>query len=105
MEMKTSMSFRDRVYAEAAKIPKGKVATYGQIARLAGSPRAARAVGQLMAKNKDTKRVPCHRVVGSGGALTGYAFNGVSEKRKKLIDEGVSFSGTRVNMQESRWLP
>lgn len=96
-------SFRERVYAAAAKIPEGKVATYGQIARLAGSPRAARAVGQLMAKNKDTKGVPCHRVVGSAGALTGYAFNGVGEKRKKLIDEGVSFAGTRVNLATSLW--
>lgn len=95
--------FSTRVCALVAKIPKGKVATYGQIARLAGSPRAARAVGQLMARNKDTKRVPCHRVVGGTGALTGYAFDGVSMKRKKLLDEGVSFKGARVNLLASRW--
>ena len=96
-------SFAEKVYATTAKIPKGKVATYGQIARLAGSARAARAVGQLMAKNKDTKQVPCHRVVGSTGALTGYAFHGTPMKRKKLIDEGVSFAGNRVNLKTSLW--
>ena len=95
--------FAEKVRAVVAKIPKGKVATYGQIARLAGRPRAARAVGQLMAKNKDTNKCPCHRVVGAGGALVGYAFDGVSMKRKKLIDEGVSFSGARVNLKTSLW--
>ena len=96
-------SFSKRVYAIVSTIPFGKVATYGQIARLAGSLRAGRAVGQLMAKNKDTRGVPCHRVVGSRGALTGYAFHGVSEKRKKLIDEGVSFSGMSINLDVSGW--
>ena len=95
--------FSARVYALVEKIPRGRVATYGQIAQLAGSPRAARGVGQLMARNKDTKRVPCHRVVGGTGALTGYAFNGISMKRKKLLDEGVSFRGARVDLFASRW--
>ncbi|MBI3572065.1 MGMT family protein [Candidatus Kaiserbacteria bacterium] len=102
-------SFKEKVYAVVAKVPKGKVASYGQIARLAGAPRAGRAVGQLMEKNADTKRIPCHRVVGSTGALVGYAFHGVSEKRRKLIDEGVSFlpaqagRGIRVNLKISGW--
>ncbi|MHB0865490.1 MAG: MGMT family protein [Minisyncoccota bacterium] len=96
-------AFGAKVYAATAQIPKGKVATYGQIARLAGSARAARAVGQLMARNKNTKIVPCHRVVGATGALTGYAFSGVSMKRKKLIDEGVSFKGLRVDLAKSLW--
>lgn len=96
-------TFSERVYQMAAKIPKGKVATYGQIARLAGAPRAARAVGQLMARNKSPLAVPCHRVVASDGGLTGYAFSGISAKRAKLIDEGVSFRGTRVNLAVSLW--
>lgn len=96
-------TFSERVYAATAKIPEGKVATYGQIARLAGRPRAARAVGQLMARNKNPKKVPCHRVVASAGALTGYAFHGISAKRAKLIDEGVSFRGMRVNLASSLW--
>ncbi len=95
--------FSVRVYAAVAKIPKGKVATYGQIARLAGSPRAARGVGQLMARNKDTKKVPCHRVVGATGALVGYAFNGTRMKRAKLLDEGVPFKGARVDLTNALW--
>lgn len=96
-------SFGKKVYATVGKIPKGKVATYGQIARLSGKPKAARAVGYFMRTNKDTKAVPCHRVVGAGGALVGYAFDGVSMKRKKLIDEGVSFKGAKVNLEVSGW--
>ena len=96
-------SFSTKVYSVVAKIPKGRVATYGQIARLAGSARAARAVGQLMAHNKNPKNVPCHRVVGSTGALTGYAFDGISAKQKKLMAEGVSFRGTQVDLSTSLW--
>ncbi len=95
--------FSVQVYALVAKIPKGRVATYGQIARLAGLPRAARGVGQLMARNKDTKKVPCHRVVGATGALVGYAFNGTPFKRKKLRAEGVPFKGARVDLANALW--
>jgi len=95
--------FAKKVYATAAKIPRGKVATYGQIARLAGRPRAARAVGGYMAKNKDTKSCPCHRVVGANGALVGYAYGGLAIKRKKLLDEGVSFKGAKVDLKKSLW--
>lgn len=96
-------SFSTKVYSVVAKIPKGKVATYSTIARLAGSARAARAVGQLMARNKDPKNIPCHRVVGSTGALTGYAFDGIPAKRKKLITEGVTFKRSRVDLSTSLW--
>ncbi len=95
--------FAHSVYAEAAKIPKGKVATYGQVARLAGRPRAARAVGTFMAKNTSPKDCPCHRVVGSTGALVGYAFGGLAIKRAKLLAEGVSFKGARVDLAKSGW--
>lgn len=95
--------FGAKIYRIAAEIPKGKVATYGQLARLAGSARAARAVGQLMSRNVDTDKVPCHRIVSSTGALTGYAFGDVSTKRAKLISEGVSFKGSRINLADSLW--
>ena len=55
------------------RIPRGKVATYGQIAELLGAPRAARIVGWAMHGNPHGSRVPCHRVVGSTGSLTGFA--------------------------------
>lgn len=97
-------SFTDRVRAIVAGIPVGKVATYGQVAALAGNPGAARAVGGVMRTNKDTRAVPCHRVVGSDGSLTGYAYgNGISTKRQRLIDEGVSFKGGRIDLKQSQW--
>jgi O-6-methylguanine DNA methyltransferase len=97
-------SFSNTVRAVVASIPKGKVATYGQVASLAGKPRAARAVGTVMRTNKDTKAVPCHRVVGSTGKLTGYAYgNGVSSKKQLLEMEGVRFRGDSVDLRESGW--
>lgn len=97
-------SFSTTVRAVVASIPKGKVATYGQVAKLAGSPGAARAVGSIMRTNKDTKAVPCHRVVGSTGALTGYAYgSGLSTKRKMLSSEGVAFRGEKVDLTISGW--
>ena len=99
--MKTS--FSQKVYEITSKIPTGKVATYGQLAKLAGSPRAARAVGMCMRNNTDINLVPCHRVVAADGALTGYAFGGVHEKRKLLVAEGVSFNKEKVDLKVSQW--
>jgi len=98
------MSFCDHVYDIVAKIPRGKVATYGQIARLAGNPKAARAVGMCMKKNPFAPRVPCHRVVGSDGKLVGFsAGNGLVTKRKMLLDEGVQFKQDKVDLSQSQW--
>src|SRR5690349_18237275 len=99
-------AFTNTVQAVVASIPKGKVATYGQIAALAGNPKASRAVGMIMSKNKDTETVPCHRVVGSTGKLTGYAYgNGTTTKKEILAKEGVRFSGNTVDLKQSQWLP
>ena len=98
------MDFRQQVYILTKQIPKGKVATYGQIAGLAGSPKAARAVGMAMKMNPNAPKVPCHRVVASDGKLTGYSGEGgVEQKRKMLIDEGVVFKGDRVDLKVSKW--
>lgn len=85
-------SFRGRVYAVVAKIPTGKVLTYGEVAKWAGNARAARAVGTAMRENPDPKRVPCHRVVRANGTVGDYAFGGARAKVKKLKSEGVAFS-------------
>ena len=69
-------------YDVVRRIPAGSVSTYGQVARLAGMPRSARLVGYAMASCQDPT-VPCHRVVGSGGSLTGYA--GGVEKKMRLL--------------------
>ena len=95
--------FKEKVYALAKQIPKGKVVTYGQLARLAGSPKAARAVGMCMKTNPNAPIVPCHRVVASDGKLTGYSAGGVSVKKAMLEKEGVSFIGDKVNLAISQW--
>jgi O-6-methylguanine DNA methyltransferase len=98
------MSFRDRVYEMTRKIPKGKVATYGQIARLAGNPKAVRAVGMCMKKNPFAPRVPCHRVVGSDGRLVGYSSGkGVSTKKSMLRKEGVRFIKDKIDLTKYQY--
>ena len=80
------MEFRDRVLKVVASIPKGKTLSYKQVAQLAGSPRAYRAVGNIMNKN-DNPNVPCHRVIKSDGTVGGYA-HGTNRKKEILIKEG-----------------
>ncbi len=87
-------SFTARVLTVVRRIPVGRVATYGDVARLAGRPRAARAVGNIM-RTCGRRDVPCHRVIAAGGRLGGY---GGSEalKRALLTAEGVVVSGKKV---------
>jgi O-6-methylguanine DNA methyltransferase len=86
--------FVDRVLTVVRRIPVGRVATYGDVAALAGRPRAARAVGNIM-RGCTRPDVPCHRVIAAGGRLGGYGGNEVL-KRSLLIAEGVPVSGSRV---------
>jgi len=87
--------FSDCVYSIVSHIPKGRVMSYKQVAIAAGSPKAFRAVGNLMNKNKDTARIPCHRVVKSDGTLGGYA-RGAKKKLKMLEKEGVPVRNNRI---------
>lgn len=80
--MSTPRAFRERVLAVVRSIPRGKVMTYQEVARRAGSPRAFRAVGTIMKYNADTS-VPCHRVVRSDGTLGGY--NGLRGEKERLL--------------------
>jgi O-6-methylguanine DNA methyltransferase len=80
-------NFQKKILDIVRKIPKGKVLTYKKVARLAGSPRAWRAVGNILNKNKDPK-IPCHRVIRSDGKLGGYN-KGKKKKRYLLKKEGV----------------
>lgn len=103
MDMKTittgrlepAKTFSERVYALCSRVPAGKVTTYGSIAKALGKPRAARAVGQALNRNPYAPAVPCHRVVGSDGSLTGFA-SGMPKKKRMLKAEGVEFAGDRV---------
>lgn len=83
-----SPPFAGRVYRELRKVPPGRTLTYGELARKAGSPGAARAVGRAMATNPLAPFVPCHRVIGSDGGLTGFsAPGGVTLKASLLAAE------------------
>jgi O-6-methylguanine DNA methyltransferase len=79
--------FAEKVRDIVKKIPKGKMMTYGTVARLAGSPGAARAVGTIMAANYDAA-VPCHRVIRSDGTIGEYNRGGPKAKRALLVKEG-----------------
>ena len=94
--------FVERVLTVVRRIPPGRVATYGDVAAMAGKPRAARAVGNIM---RDCRRrdVPCHRVIAAGGRLGGYG-GSESLKRALLVAEGVPVSGARVReLDRVRW--
>ena len=85
--------FHQKALRSCHQIPKGSVLTYGQLATMAGRPLAARAVGCAMAKNRWPLIIPCHRVVGSNGKLTGYSgLGGLDTKRKLLEMEGYSIA-------------
>lgn len=102
--MAARSEFSARVLNLVRRIPAGRVATYGDIARWAGHPGAARAVGNIMrtAKRPD---VPYHRVIAAGGRLGGYGGREVL-KRALLVAEGVTVTGMRVrSLSRFRWSP
>ena len=94
--------FRRRVLSAVRRIPPGRVATYGDIAELAGQPRAWRAVGNIMRDGAEPG-APCHRVIGAGGALGGYGGN-LQLKRELLRAEGIQVGMNRIrNFAAVRW--
>ncbi len=95
-----SAQWRVRVYAVVREIPRGRVASYGLVAMLAGRPGAARAVGNVMLECDDAS-VPCHRVVHADGALAPT----FARQRERLRVEGVRFRGARVDVRERLWTP
>ena len=98
--------FFERTYELVRQIPRGRVASYGQIAAMLGQPRKARFVGFAMhASPGQAAGVPCHRVVFKDGSLAaGYAFGGPSVQRQLLEEEGVVFlPDGRVDMSTCRW--
>lgn len=87
------MTVFERIYGVVCKVPKGKVATYGQIALLAGNPRWARVVGYALHSNPDPSVIPCHRIVNRDGRLApAFAFGGENAQRELLEAEGVTFT-------------
>lgn len=84
-QMREYPRFYQQVWTACARIPRGETRTYGWIARAIGRPRAARAVGQALGKNPFAPVVPCHRVVGINGRLTGYSGRGGIAAKKRLL--------------------
>ena len=96
------MNTFEKIYDVVKSIPKGKVATYGQVAAIAGNPRWARVVGYALHNNPDPSTIPCHRVVNSEGKVAEvFAFGGGEIQRKQLEAEGIVFEpdGT-VNLKK-----
>jgi methylated-DNA-[protein]-cysteine S-methyltransferase len=93
------MSFCQKVWALTARIPAGRVATYGQLAQALGS-KGYRAVGLAMNRNPYAPAVPCHRVVGSQGMLTGFA-GGLEKKQAMLLAERVPMHKGRVVLEQA----
>lgn len=98
-------NFYQRVYEIVAKIPKGKVATYGQIALMLGQPKSARIVGWAMKVTPEYLHLPCHRVVNRLGKLApNYVFGSSDIQRGLLVSEGITFNEDGfINMKEHLW--
>lgn len=94
----SGMNFNEKVWALTVRIKPGCVTTYGEIARKLGG-RAYRAVGNAMNRNPFAPQVPCHRVVGSDGGLTGFG-GGLPKKRAMLKREGVTLRAGRVALEQ-----
>ncbi len=92
-------AFERRVWRELLHVPPGQTVTYGELARRAGATGAARAVGGACGRNPIAVVIPCHRVVGANGALTGYG-GGIERKRWLLRHEGSEPPATRRPQQE-----
>ena len=90
-----------RIYDAVKTIPRGKVATYGQIAALAGNPRMSRAVGNALHKNPDPEGIPCYRVVNSKGELAeDFAFGGKDIQKNLLEADGIEVISGRVDLKK-----
>lgn len=101
------MNSFDMVYDKVRLIPKGSVATYGQIAALAGNPRWSRVVGYALHVNPEPGVIPCHRVVDRNGRLSpAFAFGGQNMQAELLREEGVEVRGDgTVDLNKYRWRP
>jgi len=100
-------AFMKKVYEIVSRIPKGKVATYGQIAALCGNPRAARVVGWAMRHAPEHLSLPCHRVVNQSGRLApDDVFGGQHIQREMLLQEGIPFRENGcIDIKKCLWIP
>ena len=96
-----SYSPTKRIYEAVKKIPRGRVATYGQVAALAGDKKMARAVGNALHKNPNPDEIPCYRVVNAKGELAGeFAFGGAGAQAKLLKADGIEVVNGMVDLKK-----
>jgi len=104
--MKPAQTFFHTVAARLKKIPRGKVATYGQIAALAGNPRAARQVAWVLHSASDKEKLPWQRVINSQGGISLPRYGGYELQRALLVKEGVKFDAAdRIDLVRFQWKP
>ncbi len=95
-----------RIYEAVKKVPRGKVATYAQIAEMAGNRKMCRAVGNALHKNPDPLHIPCYRIVNSQGRLSGeFAFGGEGAQQKLLEADGIVVTNGRVDLKKYGYRP
>ncbi|MBR5156254.1 MAG: MGMT family protein [Clostridia bacterium] len=99
------MSFYQEIYDLVRQIPKGKVTTYGNIAKMLGRPRSSRVVGYALHVNPEPQTIPCHRVVNREGRLApGFAFGGPDVQKQLLENEGVIVNSDNcVDLEKYLW--
>lgn len=100
------MNTFEKIYAIVKQIPPGKVATYGQIAALAGNGRWSRVVGYALHVNPDPKRIPCHRVVNRFGEVSkSFAFGNAPAQEQLLRQEDIDLTDGKVDLKKYQWQP
>ena len=93
-----------RIYEAVKSIPRGKVATYGTVAALAGNPKMARAVGNALHKNPDPDSIPCYRVVNASGKLAeAFVFGGINVQERLLNEDGIEVKDGYVDLDKYGW--
>jgi len=98
--------FTREVKAVIRRIPRGRVATYGQIAALAGRERAARGVSWILHSSSETAALPWHRVIGGPGRISLPRGRGFEEQKRRLVAEGVTVGrGGRIDLKRYQWEP
>lgn len=94
----------EKIYEVVKQIPKGCVATYGQVAALAGNKRWARVVGYALHVNPDPEGIPCYRVVNREGRLSeAFAFGGINQQEVLLKADGIEVVDGKVNLEQYQW--
>ncbi len=105
LRKKSQMNLKNKIYNKLKQVPKGKVITYKELAKAVNSKsKAYRYVGMCMAQNKDTKHIPCYKVVKSNGQIGEYSGNGgMSGKIKLLKKDGIKVVNGRVDLKQYGW--